>query len=53
MPEQREDPTRNVVELDRRAWNLPIALKRPLPSKPQSSVQAEREDTHEAGPEAA
>ena len=52
MPEQPEAPTRDVLELDRLAWNLPIAL-RPLPSQPQSCVEPEREDKQEAGPEAA
>jgi hypothetical protein len=53
VQEQREESTADVLELDRRAWNLPIALMRPLPSQPQFSVKSEREDNHEAGPEAA
>ena len=33
----REEPTLDVLELDRVAWNLPVASKRPSPSHPQRS----------------
>ena len=51
--QQREEPTLDEFELDRRARSLPIALTRVVPSQPQFSVKFEREDEHEAGPEAA
>jgi hypothetical protein len=51
--QQHEETTREVLELDRLAWNLPPAVKRPSPSQAPASVKSEREDAHEAEPEAA
>ena len=51
--QQHEETTREVLELDRLAWNLPPAVKRPSPSQAPSSVKSEREDAHESEPEAA
>jgi hypothetical protein len=50
--QQREETTREVLELDRLAWNLPPAVKRPSPPQAPSSVKSERE-AHESEPEAA
>ena len=47
--QQRDEPTPDVVELDRLAWNLPPAVKRPSPSHAPSTAKYEREDKHEAG----
>lgn len=46
--QQREEPTLDMLELDRLAWNLPPAVKRRSPSPPPSSVKSEREDKHVA-----
>lgn len=50
MQGQREEPTLDVRELDRVAWNLPVASKRPSGSHPQPSAKSEREVAHQAGP---
>ena len=48
--QQRETDDR-VLELDRLAWNLPSAVKRPSSSAPPSSVKSEREGKPRLGQE--
>ena len=50
MQGQREEPMLDVRELDRVAWNLPVASKRPSPSHPRASARSERQDAHQAEP---
>ena len=51
--QQRDEPTPEVLELDRLAWNLPPAVKRPSPTMSPLSARSEREDNDEAGRKAA
>jgi hypothetical protein len=51
--QKRDGPTPDVLELDRLAWNLPPAMKRPSPSQPPPSTKSKREDDDEAAPKAA
>ena len=42
--QQHDEPTTDVLELDRLAWNLPPAVKRPSPSQPPFPEKPERAD---------
>ena len=53
MERDSDNATQDVYELDRRAWNLPRAMKGPQISQTPFSVQSEREDKSEPEPEAA
>lgn len=53
MEPQPESPTPDKLELDRKAWNLPLPATRAPHDQPWFSVQSGREDKTEADAEAA
>jgi hypothetical protein len=54
MDEQPDERVASdVLELDRRAWNLPRPVKPPRTSQAPLSVQSAREDATEPEPEPA
>jgi hypothetical protein len=53
MDREADKSAADRLELDRRAWNLPLPVERPESSQAPSSVQSGREDKREPEPEAA